>query len=229
MNESELARAICDQLATVRARMAAAARAAGRAADDVTLVAVSKEQPERAVADALACGQTEFGENRAQELVAKATALAHAQPAPAWHFVGRLQRNKVRSLAPYVARWHSIDRIELVPELARHAPATPAFVQVNLAREPQKGGCDPDATAALVERLRDAGVPVDGLMTVPPVDRDPRPHFAALRALAARLGLHQLSMGMTGDFEAAIGEGATCVRVGSAVFGPRPSGVGLRR
>jgi pyridoxal phosphate enzyme (YggS family) len=229
MSESGRAAAICDNLATVRARMAAAARDAGRAVDGITLVAVSKEQPERAVADALACGQVEFGENRAQELVAKAKALAGSRPGPAWHFVGRLQRNKVRSLAPYVARWHSIDRIELVPELAHHAPATPAFVQVNVAREPQKGGCDPDAAAELVDRLRDAGVPVDGLMTVPPVDRDPRPHFAALRALAARLGLHQLSMGMTGDLEAAIVEGATCVRVGSAVFGPRPGGVGLRR
>jgi pyridoxal phosphate enzyme (YggS family) len=229
MSESGSVGAICDNLTTVRARIAVAARDAGRAIDDITLVAVSKEQPERAVADALACGQTAFGENRAQELVAKATALAHAEPAPAWHFVGRLQRNKVRSLAPYVVRWHSIDRIELVPELARHAPTTPAFVQVNVAREPQKGGCDPDAAAALVDRLRNAGVQVDGLMTVPPADRDPRPHFAALRALAERLGMHQLSMGMTGDFEAAIGEGATCVRVGSAVFGPRPGGVGLRR
>lgn len=229
MSESGSAGTICDNLASVRARMAAAARDVGRAVDDVTLVAVSKGQPEHAVADALACGQAVFGENRAQELVAKAEALAHARPGPAWHFVGRLQRNKVRSLAPHVARWHSIDRIELVPELARHAPATPAFVQVNVAREPQKGGCDPDAAADLVDRLRDAGVPVDGLMTVPPVDRDPRPQFAALRALAERLGLHQLSMGMTGDFEAAIGEGATCVRVGSAVFGPRPGGVGLRR
>jgi PLP dependent protein len=102
-------------------------------------------------------------------------------------------------------------------------------VQVNVAREPQKGGCAPEATAALVEQLRDAGVRVDGLMTVPPVDTDPRPHFAALRMLAERVGVAELSMGMTGDFEAAIGEGATFVRVGSAVFGPRPSGVGLRR
>jgi pyridoxal phosphate enzyme (YggS family) len=220
---------ICDNLMVVRDRIAAAARATGRAADAVTLVAISKEQPDAAVAAALACGQREFGENRAQALVARTRALATADPAPAWHFVGRLQRNKVRGLAPHVARWHSIDRLELAPELARHAPSIPAFVQVNVAREPQKGGCAPEATAALVEQLREAGVTVDGLMTVPPIDADPRPHFAALRALAEAVGVDELSMGMSGDFESAIAEGATYVRVGSSVFGPRPSGVGLRR
>jgi pyridoxal phosphate enzyme (YggS family) len=221
--------AVCEHLAEVRERMAAAARAAGRPADAVTLVAISKEQPDAAVAAALACGHDHFGENRAQALVARAHSFATSDPAPIWHFVGRLQRNKVRSLAPHVARWHSIDRPELGPELARHAPGTPAFVQVNVAREPQKGGCAPEATAGLIEALRMAGVHVDGLMTVPPVDDDPRPHFAALRTLAEQVGVPGLSMGMSGDFEAAIAEGATYVRVGSAVFGPRPGGVGLRR
>ena len=220
---------VCENLIAVRERIAAATRAAGRPPEAVTLVAISKEQPDAAVAAALGCGQACFGENRAQALVARAVAFGAADPAPVWHFVGRLQRNKVRSLAPHVARWHSIDRIELGAELARHAPATPAFVQVNVAREPQKGGCAPEATSALVDQLRDAGIPVDGLMTVPPADADPRPHFAALRKLAEQVGVPELSMGMTGDFEAAIGEGATYVRVGSAVFGPRPGGVGLRR
>jgi PLP dependent protein len=220
---------VCDNLVAVRGRIDAAARAAGREPASVTLIAVSKEMPAAAVADALECGQREFGENRAQELVEKAQALASTTPAPLWHFVGRLQRNKVRTLAPYVARWHSIDRRELGPELARHAVHVPMFVQVNVAGELQKGGCAPEDAGALVEALRALGLHVDGLMTVPPAGEDPRPHFAALRSLANRLGLHELSMGMTGDFEAAIGEGATHVRVGNAVFGPRRSGEGLRR
>jgi pyridoxal phosphate enzyme (YggS family) len=220
---------VCDNLAAVRARIAAAARDAGRSEADITLVAISKEMPADAVAAARACGQVDFGENRAQELVEKAHALGSGTGAPVWHFVGRLQRNKVRALAPYVARWHSIDRIELGPELARRAPAVPAFVQVNLAGEAQKGGCRPEHAGALVDGLRDEGVAVDGLMTVPPAGADPRPHFAALRELGARLGVPELSMGMSGDFEVAIGEGATYVRVGNAVFGPRRGGGVLRR
>jgi PLP dependent protein len=217
------------RLEAVRARVETAARAAGRSPADVTLLAVSKEIPVTAVEAALDAGQFDFGENRAQELVAKADVLAGRQPAPRWHFVGRLQRNKVRLLGPRVARWHSIDRIELGPELARHAPGAPALVQVNLAGERQKGGCAPATTAALVAQLQSDGVRVDGLMTVPPAGADPRPHFAALRSLAERLGLRELSMGMTADFDVAIAEGATIVRVGSAVFGARREAGGLRR
>jgi pyridoxal phosphate enzyme (YggS family) len=216
------------RLREVRDRMHGAARAAGRD-DDIALVAVSKEQPAAAVEAALAAGQVDFGENRAQDLVAKAEALLDVAPAPQWHFVGRLQRNKVKQLGPLVARWHSVDRPALAPELARHARAVPVLVQVNVAGEPQKGGCAPDEAAALVDALRAQGLTVDGLMTVPPAGADPRPHFAALRALAGRLGLRELSMGMTDDFEAAIAEGATMVRVGSAVFGPRRGHDGLRR
>ena len=146
-----------------------------------------------------------------------------------WHFIGRLQRNKVRVLAGVVDRWHSIDRPELVDPLARHAPGARVLVEVNLSGEPQKGGCPPDETRALVDRLRGAGLAVDGLMTVPAAEGDPRPTFAALRELAESLGLPELSMGMTGDFEAAIAEGATIVRIGSAIFGPRPGAAGLRR
>ena len=132
-------------------------------------------------------------------------------------------------LAGRVALWHSIDRSELVDPLRRHAPGARVLVEVNVSDEPQKGGCRPDATPALVDELTAAGLVVEGLMTVPAASGDPRPSFAALRELGGRLGLVQLSMGMTSDFEAAIGEGATIVRVGSAIFGPRPGADGLRR
>jgi pyridoxal phosphate enzyme (YggS family) len=189
--------------------------------------------PEEIVREVLDAGATDLGENRAQELVAKADALRSSAPEgrepPRWHFIGRLQRNKVRMLAGLVDLWHSIDRPELVDPLSRHAAGARVLVEVNLSEEPQKGGCRPEETPALVERLTDAGLVVAGLMTVPAAAGDPRPTFAALRELASRLGLAHLSMGMTADFEPAIAEGATIVRVGSAVFGPRSGPGGLRR
>jgi pyridoxal phosphate enzyme (YggS family) len=209
-------------LAEVRERIAAAARAAARDPAAVTLVAVSKEVDAAAVRAALAAGQLDFGENRAQELEAKAGALAAVSPAPRWHFIGRIQRNKVRALAAVVSLWQSVDRAEVGEEIARRAPGARVLVQVNVGREPQKGGCPPGDTAALVERLTGLGLAVDGLMTVPPQLGDPRPHFARLRELADGLGLSTLSMGMSGDYEAAIAEGATVVRIGTAVFGARP-------
>jgi PLP dependent protein len=195
----------------------------------VTIVVVTKTVAADVVRCALAAGATDLGENRAQEMVAKAAALADVAIAPRWHFIGRLQRNKVRMLAPTVSLWHSIDREELAEPIARHAPGARVLVEVNLSDEAQKGGCRPEATAALVERLSAAGLAVEGLMTVPEATADPRPAFSALRELAGRLRLPTLSMGMTGDFEAAIAEGATMVRIGSAVFGPRPGPEGLRR
>jgi pyridoxal phosphate enzyme (YggS family) len=225
---------VAANLAAVRARIDAAARAAGRDPGGVTLVAVSKEVDADAVRAALAAGAVDFGENRAQELLAKAAALSddppgHRQAAPVWHFIGRLQRNKVNALARHVSLWHSVDRGELGTAIARAAPGSRVLVQVNVAAEPQKGGCDASTTPALVEELRALGLPVQGLMTVPPAASDPRPVFAQLRELAESLGLAELSMGMSGDFEQAIGEGATIVRVGSAVFGPRPGPAALRR
>jgi pyridoxal phosphate enzyme (YggS family) len=214
--------AVGERLADVRARIAAAARASGRAADAVRLIAVSKEVDVDAVRAALAADQRDFGENRAQELEAKAGALASASPAPVWHFIGRIQRNKVRSLAGAVALWHSVDRVEVGDEIARHAPGARVLVQVNVGDEPQKGGCRPADAEALAAHLTARGLAVEGLMTVPPQLGDPRPHFARLRELAAALGLSTLSMGMSGDYEAAIAEGATLVRVGTAVFGARP-------
>jgi len=187
---------------------------------------VTKTVDAARVREAIAAGAADLGENRAQELVAKASEI----PEPVrWHFIGRLQRNKVRPLAGVVHRWHSVDRPELVDPLARHAAGAQVLVEVNVSDEPQKGGCPPGEAGALVDGLRAAGLVVDGLMTVPAAEGDPRPAFAALRELGASLRLPELSMGMTGDFEAAIAEGATIVRIGSALFGPRPGAAGLRR
>jgi len=221
--------AIAAGLAAVRARIDAAAARAGRDPSSVTLVGVSKTVGVERVRAALRAGLVDLGENRAQELVAKAAELAGAAPAPRWHFVGRLQRNKVRMLAPHVGLWHSIDRPRLVEVLAREAPGARVLVQVDLGGEPQKGGCPPADVAPLVERLGAAGLRVEGLMTVPRQGDDPRPAFAALRSLGADLGLSALSMGMSDDFEVAVEEGATLVRVGRALFGPRPEPAPARR
>jgi PLP dependent protein len=211
---------VATRLAEVRDRIAHAARAAGRDPNDVQLVAVSKEASVVAVRDAIAAGQRDFGENRAQELAAKAEAIADA--APRWHFIGRLQRNKVKAIAGVVTLWQSVDRFELGELIARYAPGARVLLQIRLGDEDTKGGCDPAEAGALAGRLTGLGLAVEGLMTVPPHYEDPRPHFASLRELAARLGLQTLSMGMSGDYEAAIAEGATLVRVGTAVFGARP-------
>jgi pyridoxal phosphate enzyme (YggS family) len=212
---------IATRLSDVRGRIANAARAAGRDPSDVTLVAVSKEVDASAVLEAAAAGQRDFGENRAQELKIKVDALAaHTEPL-SWHFIGRLQRNKVKAVAASVTLWHSVDRVDIAEVIARYAPGARVLIQVNVGNEAQKGGCPPHAAAALAGSLARLGLNVEGLMTVPPQLDDPRPHFAALRELATRLGLPTLSMGMSADFETAIGEGATVVRVGTSVFGPR--------
>ena len=196
----------------------------------VTLVAVSKTHPPEAVREAYAAGQRDFGENYAQEWRDKAAALADL-PDLVWHFVGSLQTNKVKLLlgaAPPRAAWvHTVDREELARELSRRAAARGARVkvllEVNVAGEPQKAGCAPEEVprlAAAVGAL--PGLELRGLMCIPPAEGDPRPHFRALRALRDRLGLPDLSMGMTADWEAAVEEGATLVRVGTAIFGARP-------
>lgn len=220
---------VAARLAEVRERITAAARAAHRNPDDITLVAVTKEIALDPIREALEAGATDLGENRAQELVPKAESLATASPVPRWHFIGRLQRNKVSALAPHVALWQSVDRDELVDAIARHAPGAAVLVQVNVAGEAQKGGCEPGSVPALVAHAQDRGLRVDGLMTVPPHGADPRPHFAQLRTLTETLGLRVCSMGMSGDYEIAVGEGATIVRVGSAIFGPRPGSPAARR
>lgn len=220
---------VADRYAAVRARIARAAERAGRHPDDVTLVVVTKTFGVDDVREAIAAGARDLGENRAQELVEKAPALAGAPTEPRWHFIGRLQRNKVKAVAPYVALWQSVDRLDVAAEIARRAPEATVLVQVNIGAEPQKGGCPPAETASLVERCRALGLRVSGLMTVPPVDADPRGSFRALRGLADELGLSVCSMGMSGDLEEAIEEGSTMVRVGSAIFGPRRPDPAARR
>jgi len=205
---------------TVRARIADAAARAGRDPAAVTLVAATKLVPTERIAAALRAGVGDVGENRAQELLAKAPTVASL--APRWHFLGPVQRNKVKALAAWVTCWQSVDRPSLGETLARHAPEAHVLVEVNLGGEPQKPGCAPDETAALVDALRALGLDVAGLMAVPPHGDDPRLWFARLRDLAAAAGVAELSMGMTDDYEIAVEEGATLVRVGRALFGERP-------
>ena len=212
---------VAERVGAVRARIAHAARAAGRSPSEIRLVAATKTQSVAAIEEVIAAGVHDIGENRAQELVAKAAALAHVHPV--WHFIGRLQRNKINQLAPWVESWESIDRRELADALAARVPGAAVLVEVNVAAEAQKGGCSVADAPALVDHLRDLGLRVDGLMTVAPAVGDPRPAFAGLRELAGRLELVELSMGMSGDFEAAIAEGATRVRIGTGLFGLRPT------
>lgn len=214
----------------VRSRIRDAARRAGRDPAEITLVAATKTVSAERVAEVLVAGVTDLGENRAQELLAKAALLPQSlapdregpsPPAPRWHFLGALQRNKVKALAPWVACWQSVDREALADVLARHAPGSRVLVEVNLAAEAQKAGCAPEEAPGLVEVLVERGLLVEGLMAVPPHGEDPRPWFARLRDLGESLGLAALSMGMTDDYEVAVEEGATMVRVGRALFGPR--------
>jgi pyridoxal phosphate enzyme (YggS family) len=205
---------VAEGVAAVRARIA------GAGGDGVTLVAVTKGFGPEVVAAAVAAGVEDVGESYAQELVAKAAVVAP----PRWHFVGRLQANKVRALAGTVDLWQSVDRPRLVDELARRAPAAKVLVQVDVTGEPSKGGCPPADVPALVERAADAGLEPTGLMAVGPLGppEEARPGFRALVGLADRLGLPERSIGMSGDLEVAVQEGATMVRVGTALFGPRP-------
>jgi len=149
---------------------------------------------------------------------------AMAADQPRWHFIGRLQRNKVRKLAPSVHLWQSVDRIALGHEIAHHAPGAAVLVQVNVSAEPQKGGCDPNEVAELVRELRDLDLDVRGLMAVGPTGAPEaaRPGYRQVRRLADDLGLDVRSMGMTGDLDVAVEEGSNLVRVGTALFGPRP-------
>ncbi len=222
---------VAERAAAVRRRI----EAAGADPTAVTLVAVTKGFDRSAVDLALAAGLVDMGENYAQELLAKVDPAkvdaAKADPSARWHAIGRLQRNKVRALAPHVALWQSVDRPELGAEIARRAPGASVLVQVNVSDEPQKGGCRPEATAGLVGALAAEGLAVRGLMAVA-ADGGPgaaRPGFRRLRRLADDLGVVERSMGMSADLEAAVAEGATMVRVGTALFGPRAERGGMRK
>ena len=214
-------------LAEIRARIAAAARAAGRAADLVTLVAVTKTQPAEAVVAALAAGQRVFGENRVQEAAAKWPALRQAWPGIELHLIGPLQTNKVREAVALFDVIESVDRPKLAQALAaemvRSGRRPACYVQVNTGEEPQKAGVAPAEADDFIRACRDElELPVVGLMCIPPLDEEPSLHFALLEQIARRNGLSVLSMGMSADYEVAIAFGATHVRIGTAIFGERP-------
>jgi pyridoxal phosphate enzyme (YggS family) len=197
---------------------------AGGRPEEITLVAVTKGfGPEVAVL-AAAAGLVDLGENYAQELVAKAPVVAEAGHGVRWHAIGRLQRNKVRQLAPVVHLWQAVDRIDLATEIARRAPGARILVQVNPSDEPAKGGVDPDHAADLVAQCTDLGLAVAGLMAVGRTGSPElaRPGFTAVSRLADTLHLPVRSMGMSADLEVAVQEGATMIRVGSTLFGRRP-------
>ncbi len=216
------------RLAEVRAHIAATAEAAGRAADEVCLVAVSKVHGAEAVAAALAAGQRVFGENRVQEAQGKFPDLKAANPDLRLHLIGPLQTNKVPDAVALFDVIETLDRPKLAralaKEMAKSGRRPTCFVQVNTGEEPQKAGVLPAEADALIALARDElDLPVTGLMCIPPQDEEPALHFALLAKIAQRNGLAQLSMGMSSDYETAIAFGATHVRVGTAVFGPRPT------
>ena len=215
-------------LAEIRARIAAAARAAGRDPAEVTLVAVSKVQPLARIEAVLAAGHRVFGENRVQEAAGKWPDLRARFPGVRLHLVGPLQTNKVRQAVALFDVIETVDREKLARKLAEVFAETghplPCYIQVNTGEEPQKAGVMPAEADAFVATCRELGLPVAGLMCIPPAEEEPALHFALLAKIAARTGLAGLSMGMSGDFERAIAQGATVVRVGSALFGAREPG-----
>ncbi len=207
---------IADAIQTIRADLPAS----------TTLIAVAKTFPASAVAEALAAGQRHFGENRVQEGMEKYPALRAAHPDLVLHLIGPLQTNKVKQAVAHFDVIHTLDRPKLAEELAREFEKAgrrlPCFIQVNTGEEPQKAGVAPLEADAFIHDCRERlGLPVLGLMCIPPAEEEPAPHFALLRRIAQRNGLEQLSMGMSGDYSIAVQFGATHVRVGSAIFGGR--------
>jgi len=222
---------IAENWAAIRAKVAAACERAGRPASDITIVAVSKTHPASAIAEAAEAGAIDFGENYAQELAGKQAELSLPIR---WHFVGRLQSNKAKLVAGKVALVHAVDSLGLAVELGKRAQGVqPILLAVNLGGEATKGGVTGETALGLAKELAAvANVRLDGLMTLPPPSDDPaasRPVFEALRELRTRIAgelgvaLPILSMGMSGDYEVAIGCGATHVRIGTAIFGGRPA------
>jgi pyridoxal phosphate enzyme (YggS family) len=221
--------AVASRLEAVRRDIAEAARRAGRDAEAVKLIAVSKTVPEAAIEEAIACGQHRFGENRVQEAKSKWPALRARHADLELHLIGPLQSNKVREAVQLFNVIESVDRPKIAQALAEEmerADRHPRLlVQVNTGEEPQKAGVLPGETDAFVAHCRDTlGLSIAGLMCIPPFDEEPTMHFALLAKIATRLGLEELSMGMSGDFAKAIAFGATSVRVGTAIFGARGGG-----
>ncbi len=224
---------IATNLAKVRACIEAAAKESrpatgdrARPAPSITLIAVSKAQPQAAVRAALAAGHRVFGENRVQEAKAKWPELKAAWPEVELHLIGPLQTNKVRDAVALFDVIETVDRPKLAralaAEMGRSGRRPQCYIQVNTGEEPQKSGVLPDDADHFIEYCRDEpALPVVGLMCMPPIDEEPALHFALLRDIAGRHGLGVLSMGMSDDFEIAVRFGATHVRVGAAIFGPR--------
>lgn len=187
----------------------------------VTIVAVTKQQPDAAVTEAIAAGLLDIGENRADELVRKAAATDDARVR--WHFLGQIQRNKVAKVAPHVSLWQSVDRPQLGPALARHAPGAAVLVEVNLTDDPKRGGTSLAAVPTLVRDLQADGLDVRGLMAVGPHGgpEAARPGFTSVVRCADELGLPVRSLGMSDDIDVAVACGSTMVRVGTALFGTR--------
>ena len=216
---------IAQRLKEVRGRIDAAAARAAREPEDVTLIAISKTQPDARIEAALAAGQRVFGENRVQEAEAHWAARRESVDDLELHLVGPLQTNKVRDAVALFDVIQTVDRPKLAEHLAREfaRAGTPrrCFIQVNTGEEPQKAGVVPAEADGFIAACRALELPVEGLMCIPPADEPAPPHFALLGEIAARNGLAGLSMGMSADFEAAAELGATHVRVGTGVFGPR--------
>jgi PLP dependent protein len=214
---------IRSNLAAVNARIEAACKRAGRQRGDITLVAVSKTFPAEAVTNAIAAGATHVGENKVQEAREKKPLVSGSAR---WHLIGHLQSNKAKDAVRLFDVIETVDSVDLAQKIARAASAIgkrqEILLQVNIGREEQKSGADPDAVPALAAEIAAIdGLSLRGLMAIPPFDQDSRPHFRALRELQQRIGVAELSMGMSEDFEAAIEEGSTIVRVGRAIFGAR--------
>lgn len=213
------------RLEAVRAGIARAAALARREPGDVTLIAVSKTRDADAIRPLIGAGQRDFGENRVQEALAKWPQLKAEAPEARLHLIGRLQSNKAEEAVALFDAIHSVDRRSLVAALAKAIAKSgrlpECFLQVNLGEEPQKGGCAPAELPDLLEGARGAGLPLAGLMAIPPAEVEPAPYFALLAKLARRHALPGLSMGMSADYETAVAVGATHVRVGTALFGER--------
>lgn len=204
----------------------AAAQAAGRAPDTVTLIAVSKTFDAPDIVPVIEAGQRVFGENRVQEAKGKWPALKMRWPELELHLIGPLQSNKAAEAVQLFDVIHTVDRPKIAEaiakEMRKQAKPLKLFVQVNTGREPQKAGMDPDEVDQFLRDCREVhGLEISGLMCIPPAEEDPKPHFELLAEIARRNGLGQLSMGMSGDYPVAIACGATHVRVGSAIFGVR--------
>jgi pyridoxal phosphate enzyme (YggS family) len=216
-----------EHLATLRDSIDRAARLTQRTADDISLIAVSKTYDADAIRPLLHAGQRRFGENRVQEAQEKWPALREEFSGVELHLVGQLQSNKAADAVALFDVIHSLDRPSLLTALAKAMDGAgkrvPSFIQVNIGAEEQKGGCAIADLPALIAAARDADIPVAGLMCVPPADIEAAPFFALLAKIAREEGLNRLSMGMSGDYETAIMLGATDIRVGTALFGERPS------